>query len=154
HRRGDRAQPRDRLRDRARHRAGGAPERQTGPRPGARARAADRGRTARAHHPRIPDRPRRALTGTPPAPPNRPSKEARMTTSAPDVTIEDRVTTDVVALRRSVAAGAVGVFVHWFDWAAYAYLAGTVATVFFPSENGTTGLLAVFGVFAVSFGIR
>ena len=62
--------------------------------------------------------------------------------------------TDVVTLRRSVAAGAVGVFVHWFDWAAYAYLAGTVATVFFPAEDSTTGLLAVFGVFAVSFGIR
>ncbi|MYR45453.1 MFS transporter [Streptomyces sp. SID5910] len=61
---------------------------------------------------------------------------------------------DTVALRRSVAAGAVGVFVHWFDWAAYAYLAGTVATVFFPAEDSTTGLLAVFGVFAVSFGIR
>ncbi|RII12270.1 Proline/betaine transporter [Streptomyces sp. YIM 130001] len=69
-------------------------------------------------------------------------------------TAEAGVTTDVVALRRSVAAGAVGVFVHWFDWAAYAYLAGTVATVFFPAENSTTGLLAVFGVFAVSFGIR
>ncbi|MFI8951403.1 MFS transporter [Streptomyces sp. NPDC053750] len=66
----------------------------------------------------------------------------------------DEVATDVVALRRSVAAGAVGVFVHWFDWAAYAYLAGTVATVFFPAEDSTTGLLAVFGVFAVSFGIR
>ncbi|WP_428814625.1 MFS transporter [Streptomyces albus subsp. chlorinus] len=61
---------------------------------------------------------------------------------------------DVVALRRSVTAGAIGVFVHWFDWAAYAYLAGTVATVFFPAKDGTTGLLAVFGVFAVSFGIR
>ncbi|MGW2895257.1 MFS transporter [Streptomyces sp. NPDC001212] len=69
-------------------------------------------------------------------------------------TTEAVVTTDAVALRRSVAAGAVGVFVHWFDWAAYAYLAGTVATVFFPAENSTTGLLAVFGVFAVSFGIR
>ncbi|TSB32682.1 MHS family MFS transporter [Streptomyces benahoarensis] len=62
--------------------------------------------------------------------------------------------TDVVDLRRSVAAGAIGVFVHWFDWAAYAYLAGTVAAVFFPAEDSTTGLLAVFGVFAVSFGIR
>ncbi|WP_338598487.1 MFS transporter [Saccharopolyspora sp. SCSIO 74807] len=61
---------------------------------------------------------------------------------------------DVAALRRSVVAGAVGVFVHWFDWAAYAYLADTVATVFFPAGNSTTGLLAVFGVFAVSFGIR
>ncbi|MEB8341107.1 MFS transporter [Streptomyces endophyticus] len=62
--------------------------------------------------------------------------------------------TDVATLRRSVAAGAVGVFVHWFDWAAYAYLAGTVATVFFPAGDATTGLLAVFGVFAVSFGVR
>ncbi|WP_405746779.1 MFS transporter [Streptomyces sp. NBC_01525] len=67
---------------------------------------------------------------------------------------EVAVPTDVVDLRRSVAAGAIGVFVHWFDWAAYAYLAGTVAAVFFPAEDSTTGLLAVFGVFAVSFGIR
>lgn len=63
-------------------------------------------------------------------------------------------TTEVVALRRSVVAGAIGVFVHWFDWAAYAYLADTVAAVFFPAQNSTAGLLAVFGVFAVSFGIR
>lgn len=69
-------------------------------------------------------------------------------------TTEVEVATHVMSLRRSVAAGAVGVFVHWFDWAAYAYLAGTVATVFFPAEDSTTGLLAVFGVFAVSFGIR
>ncbi|MFF8841136.1 MFS transporter [Streptomyces sp. NPDC015127] len=69
-------------------------------------------------------------------------------------TTDAAVATDVVALRRSVVAGAVGVFVHWFDWAAYAYLAGIIATVFFPAGNSTTGLLAVFGVFAVSFGIR
>ncbi|MFD7923016.1 MFS transporter [Streptomyces sp. NPDC059740] len=69
-------------------------------------------------------------------------------------TTEAAAATDVVSLRRRVAAGAIGVFVHWFDWAAYAYLAGTVATVFFPAEDSTTGLLAVFGVFAVSFGIR
>ncbi|MEW2293045.1 MFS transporter [Streptomyces sp. NPDC006743] len=69
-------------------------------------------------------------------------------------TTDVEAATDVVALRRSVIAGAVGVFVHWFDWAAYAYLAGTVATVFFPAQDRTTGLLAVFGVFAVSFGIR
>ncbi|MEV0087705.1 MFS transporter [Saccharopolyspora sp. NPDC050642] len=61
---------------------------------------------------------------------------------------------DPATLRRSVAAGAVGVFVHWFDWAAYAYLASTIASVFFPDGNATAGLLAVFGVFAVSFGIR
>ncbi|GAA4534047.1 MFS transporter [Amycolatopsis samaneae] len=64
------------------------------------------------------------------------------------------IAADPATLRRSVAAGAVGVFVHWFDWAAYAYLASTIATVFFPAGNTTAGLLAVFGVFAVSFGIR
>ncbi|MEB3370917.1 MFS transporter [Saccharopolyspora mangrovi] len=77
--------------------------------------------------------------------------------TAPEST-PTREITDVVAdpavLRRSVAAGAVGVFVHWFDWAAYAYLASTIATVFFPDGDATAGLLAVFGVFAVSFGIR
>ncbi|MFI5657109.1 MFS transporter [Streptomyces sp. NPDC051684] len=67
---------------------------------------------------------------------------------------ETAVSPDAATLRRSVAAGAVGVFVHWFDWAAYAYLAGTVAKVFFPADDSTTGLLAVFGVFAVSFGVR
>ncbi|OXM55752.1 MFS transporter [Amycolatopsis alba] len=61
---------------------------------------------------------------------------------------------DPAMLRRSIAAGAVGVFVHWFDWAAYAYLASTIASVFFPAGDATAGLLAVFGVFAVSFGIR
>ncbi|MEV6229978.1 MFS transporter [Saccharopolyspora shandongensis] len=68
--------------------------------------------------------------------------------------VEETTHTDPATLRRSVAAGAVGVFVHWFDWAAYAYLASTIASVFFPAENATAGLLAVFGVFAVSFGIR
>ncbi|MCI2423655.1 MFS transporter [Saccharopolyspora sp. K220] len=68
--------------------------------------------------------------------------------------VEETTRTDPATLRRSVAAGAVGVFVHWFDWAAYAYLASTIAAVFFPAENSTAGLLAVFGVFAVSFGIR
>ncbi|GHE78970.1 MFS transporter [Amycolatopsis deserti] len=75
----------------------------------------------------------------------------RNTPAAEDLT---EALADPASLRRSVAAGAVGVFVHWFDWAAYAYLASTIADVFFPDENSTAGLLAVFGVFAVSFGIR
>lgn len=57
-------------------------------------------------------------------------------------------------LRRSVVAGAVGVFVHWFDWAVYAYLATTIADVFFPGEDGAAGLLSVFAVFAVAFFVR
>ncbi|GAA3754382.1 MHS family proline/betaine transporter-like MFS transporter [Spinactinospora alkalitolerans] len=57
-------------------------------------------------------------------------------------------------LRRSVFAGSVGVFIHWFDWAIYAYLATTMAQVFFPEQDGTTGLLSVFAVFAVAFFVR
>lgn len=45
-------------------------------------------------------------------------------------------------------------FVHWFDWAVYAYLLATLAPVFFPDADGTAGLLAVFAVLAVSFGVR
>ncbi len=61
---------------------------------------------------------------------------------------------DPPVLKRSIVAGAVGVLVHWFDWAIYAYLATTIATVFFPEQDSTAGLLSVFAVFAVSFAVR
>lgn len=61
---------------------------------------------------------------------------------------------DTATLRRSIVAGSVGVLVHWFDWAVYAYLATTISDVFFPEQKGATGLLAVFGVFAVAFFFR
>lgn len=57
-------------------------------------------------------------------------------------------------LRTSVAAGSIGVFVHWFEWAIYAYLASTIAVVFFPKQDTTAALLSVFAVFAISFGVR
>ncbi|MCG2622505.1 MFS transporter [Arthrobacter sp. I2-34] len=57
-------------------------------------------------------------------------------------------------LRKSVTAGSIGVFVHWFEWAVYAYLASTIAKVFFPEQDGTAALLSVFAVFAISFGVR
>ncbi|MDQ0092991.1 MFS transporter [Paeniglutamicibacter psychrophenolicus] len=58
------------------------------------------------------------------------------------------------SLRKSVAAGSIGVLVHWFDWAVYAYMASIIAGVFFPAQDRTAGLLAVFAVFAISFGVR
>ena len=61
---------------------------------------------------------------------------------------------DRKTLRKSVVAGSIGVFVHWLDWAIYAYMAGVIAQVFFPTGDQTAGLLAVFGVFAVSFFVR
>ncbi|MFW6773498.1 MFS transporter [Nocardioides sp. CPCC 205120] len=57
-------------------------------------------------------------------------------------------------LRKSLVAGSVGVFVHWFDWAVYAYLATTMAKIFFPEQDGNAGLLSVFAVFAVAFLVR
>lgn len=58
------------------------------------------------------------------------------------------------SIRKSVVAGSIGVFVHWFDWAIYAYLASTIAAVFFPEEDEVSRLLSVFAVFAVSFLVR
>lgn len=61
---------------------------------------------------------------------------------------------DQKSVRKSVAAGSIGVFVHWFDWAVYAYLAADIADVFFPSHDKTAALLSAFAVFAISFGVR
>ena len=57
-------------------------------------------------------------------------------------------------LQKSVVAGSIGVLVHWFDWTVYAYMATTIASIFFPEEDSTAGLLATFAVFAVSFLVR
>jgi MHS family proline/betaine transporter-like MFS transporter len=57
-------------------------------------------------------------------------------------------------LQKSVIAGSIGVLVHWFDWAVYAYMATTIAAVFFPKTDRTAALLATFAVFAVSFLVR
>jgi MHS family proline/betaine transporter-like MFS transporter len=65
---------------------------------------------------------------------------------------DDRTTQK--GLRRSVIAGSIGVLVHWFDWAVYAYMATTMADIFFPNQNGTASLLSVFAVFAIAFFVR
>ena len=67
----------------------------------------------------------------------------------PTVAMPDRKT-----LRKSVVAGSIGVLIHWFDWAIYAYMAGVLAQIFFPTGDDTTGLLSVFAVFAVAFFVR
>lgn len=61
---------------------------------------------------------------------------------------------DRSTLRRAVAAGALGNGMEWFDFGIYAYLAATLGTVFFPSENPTASLLASFATFAVAFVVR
>lgn len=68
--------------------------------------------------------------------------------------LDTRKTASPQELRRNTIAGAIGVLVHWFDWAVYAYLATTLSAVFFPSDNETASLLSVFAVFAVAFFVR
>lgn len=58
------------------------------------------------------------------------------------------------ALRRASVASFIGNFVEWFDYAAYGYLATVIAVVFFPQTDKTSGLLAAFAVFAISFIVR
>ena len=58
------------------------------------------------------------------------------------------------ALRRAATASFMGNFVEWFDYAAYGYLATVIALTFFPQTDTTTGLLAPFAVFALSFIVR
>jgi MHS family proline/betaine transporter-like MFS transporter len=59
---------------------------------------------------------------------------------------EDRRT-----LRRSIAGSALGNAVEWFDYGVYSYVAGYIASAFFP---GDFGLVATFGVLALSFIFR
>lgn len=76
----------------------------------------------------------------------------------PDTTHASResggVAVDDTTRRKVVAASFIGNFVEWFDYAAYGYLAVTIAAVFFPSEDRQLALLMTFGVFAISFLVR
>ena len=63
-------------------------------------------------------------------------------------------TVDPKLLKRAAWASFIGNFVEWFDYASYGYLATVIAIVFFPKTDGTTGLLAAYGVFAISFIVR
>ncbi|SDO58554.1 MFS transporter [Pseudomonas jinjuensis] len=64
------------------------------------------------------------------------------------------ITEERRVLRRAASAAFMGNFVEWFDYAAYGYLAAVIAVVFFPQTDKTSGLLAAFAVFALSFIVR
>lgn len=57
-------------------------------------------------------------------------------------------------VRRATGAAAVGNFVEWFDFALYGLLATVLAKVFFPSEDATSSILALFAVFGAAFVAR
>jgi MHS family proline/betaine transporter-like MFS transporter len=61
---------------------------------------------------------------------------------------------DKKTLRRVTMAGSVGVFVEFYDYGVYGFLASTIATVFFPSQDGTAALLLTFSLFGLTFFVR
>lgn len=83
--------------------------------------------------------PRDSSTGTVPDP-TAPADSTAPTTTHP--------------LRKAITSSFLGNFVEWFDYALYGYLSATIATVFFPDDEGRTALVKTFGLFALSFLIR
>jgi MFS transporter, MHS family, proline/betaine transporter len=54
-------------------------------------------------------------------------------------------------IKRAVFAGTIGNLLESFDFVVYAYLAGVLGTLFFPSVDPTASLLASFATFGVGF---
>lgn len=62
--------------------------------------------------------------------------------------------TDRRQLRRVTLAGSAGMFLEFYDYAIYGFLAAYIAIAFFPAGDPTTALLATYGVFALTFVVR
>lgn len=67
---------------------------------------------------------------------------------------EDITVTDPPKVRRAVTAAALGNTMEWFDFGVYAYLAGTLGKVFFPSSSPGTQVVSTFATFAAAFLVR
>ena len=57
-------------------------------------------------------------------------------------------------MRLTLSTVGLGTFIEWFEYASYAYLATTIASVFFPSADPSVALMQTFGIFALSFLVR
>jgi MFS family permease len=57
-------------------------------------------------------------------------------------------------LRKVVFASSLGTVFEWYDFYLYATLAPFFATLFFPPDNPTAGILAAFGAYAAGFLVR
>jgi MHS family proline/betaine transporter-like MFS transporter len=58
------------------------------------------------------------------------------------------------ARRRALAAAVIGNTLEWYDFAVYAFLAVTIAKLFFPAGSETVSLLASLATFGVGFVTR
>ena len=56
--------------------------------------------------------------------------------------------------RTTILAASVGTVIEWYDYMAYAFVAVTLAAVFFPGADTATAVLSALAVFGVSFLFR
>ncbi|MEE4544465.1 MFS transporter [Streptomyces sp. V4-01] len=66
----------------------------------------------------------------------------------------DVAVADLPKVRLAVGAAALGNTMEWFDFGVYAYLAGTLGKVFFPSGSSSTQVVSTFATFAAAFLVR
>lgn len=59
-----------------------------------------------------------------------------------------------ISTTRTIAVGAIGNVLEWFDFAIYGYFAAAIGRAFFPSQDPVAQVLAAFGIFAVGFLMR
>lgn len=66
---------------------------------------------------------------------------------------DDVTVVDPRALKRTVAAAAIGNAVEWYDYGVYGFLAVTLGQVFFPGDPSSQ-IFATFGAFAAALAMR
>jgi MFS transporter, MHS family, proline/betaine transporter len=63
-------------------------------------------------------------------------------------------TSETARRRRALIAAVIGNTLEWYDFVVYAFLAGTIAKLFFPTGNETVSLLVTLATFGVGFVMR
>jgi len=71
-----------------------------------------------------------------------------------DWDVAEVMVTEPGTIKRAIGAAAIGNVTEWYDFGVYAYFEPTIQKVFFSGLSGTMGMIATFGVFAVSFLVR
>ncbi len=59
-----------------------------------------------------------------------------------------------MSLKKFILGSALGNYLEFFDFTLYGFCAPLIAHYFFPSNDPKTGILMVWGIFAISFAIR
>jgi MHS family proline/betaine transporter-like MFS transporter len=68
--------------------------------------------------------------------------------------LEQSLAHDPSRRRRVIIGASIGTAIEYYDFTIYAFLATTIAQVFFPKSDPTAGLLSTFAIFGVSFLLR